>query len=299
MSRSYKYAIAQFADDSARNERLNIGLVIFDADTLDVKVSRSIDKIRAMSFAVNVDLIRESIERLRELDSYFVAAGADSAEARIDNLREVAAVSLSQLGTFYADSNDAYQRIVQSLFDKLVEPEPSLLPTTRRRPSKLLTSVKIAFATERVLARKGEDLSAHRIISNYKLAEGLPADLILKNGAMHVVQTVDGVENEGAIRKFVSNVAVSALIFEQARMTFGDANTIPRLVYQASSVLEASMKPSLDAAQHQGARLINWESRDDRTRFIIELSSLAEPLADGASKSINVHASVQPKFKLN
>lgn len=299
MSHSYKYAIAQFADGSVRNERLNIGLVIFGAHTLDVKVSRSIDKIRAMSLAVNVDLIRESTERLRELDRYFIAAGANDAETRIENLREVAAVSLSSLGTFYADSDDAYQRVVQSLFDKLVEPEPSLAHTTRRRSSKLLTSVKSAFATERVLARKGEDLSAHRIISNYKLAEGLPADLILKNGAMHVVQTVDGVESEGAIKKFVSSVAVSALIFEQARMTFGHANMIPRLVYQASSQLESSMKPSLDAAQHQGARLINWESRDDRTRFIVELSSLAEPLAEGTSKTINVHASVQTKFNLN
>lgn len=299
MSLCYKYAVAQFADGTARNERLNVALVIFRHNTLDVKVSRSIDKIRAMSFAVDLDLVRESIERLSDLDAYFVANGADSADARIENLREVAAVTLSPLGTFYAESDESYQRAVQSIFNKMVEPEPSLSYTSRRRPSKLLTSVKSAFATERVLARKGEDLSAHRIISNYKLAEGLPADLILKNGAMHIVQTVDGVENEGALRKFVSNVAVSALVFERARMTFGDVNTIPRLVYQASALLEASMKPSLDAAEHQGAHLVNWESRDDRTRFIVELSSLAEPLAEGTKKTISVHASVQPKFKLN
>jgi hypothetical protein len=181
---------------------------------------------------------------------------------------------------------------------KLVEPERA--PSRNvRRPTRLLREVKSAFQSERVLAKKGEGLEAHRIVANHKVAEGLSADLILKNGSMHVIQTADASSDDGSIRRSIANIAVAALVFEQARMHFGEENTVPRLVYKASSNMESIISPSLDAAEHQGALLINWESRDDRNRFIVELTSLAEPTTKKRDAGIMVHASAQPHLKLH
>ena len=84
----------------------------------------------------------------------------------------------------------------------------------------------------------------------------------------------------------------AALVFEQARIKFGDLETKPRLVYSATANMENSISPALHAAEHQGADLVNWDSRDDRTRFIVDISSLAEPAeSQQRAKFGTVHAS--------
>lgn len=301
MSRCYKYAIAQFATSELRNERLNLGLVVLNDDQLDVRVPKSLDKVRAISAALQVEDVRDALEQLPDIYSYIVEQGISDPVLRIRELAQFAALSFSSIGEFSASTVGQYDQYVQRLLTTLVEPERAPQKEVRRRPTRLLSDVKSAFKAERVLARKGEDLDAHRIVINHKIAEGLPADLVLRNGAMHIVQTVDASSEETSVKKMISSIAISALVFEQARMNFGEDETRSNLIYKANSTFESLITPSLDAAEHQGARLINWESRDDRTRFIVELSSLAEPLADVSQKpaAAGIHASVQPKFRLN
>lgn len=301
MSRCYNYAIAQFATSQVRNERLNLGLVVIDDSRLDVHLPKSLDKVRAISAALDVDEVRGALEQLPDIYGYVLDQGIDDLSGRLQELGHFAAVSFSSMGQFTANTADQYDRYIERLLIALVEPEAAPAKEHRRRPTKLLSNVKSAFKTERVLARKGEGLDTHRIVTNYKVAEGLPADLALRNGVMHIVQTVDASSEDAPVKRAVSEIAVSALVFEHARMDFGDDGTRSNLVYKANSASESLITPSLDAAEHQGAKLINWESRDDRTRFIVELSSLAEPLADIRQKPVSggIHASVQPKFRLN
>lgn len=301
MAHSYKYAIAQFPTNSLRDERLNIALVIFSDETCEVKIPRSLDKIRAISAAVDLDATRSALEQIPELDRFVKSQGAVTADERLNAIANIAAVKFSSLGEFFAASASLYDRTTNLLISKLIEPEPAPLRENRVRATRLLSDVKLAFKAERVLAHKGEGLETHRIIANHKLAEGLPADLILKNGAMHVIQTVDASSEEIYARRTIASIAVSALVFEQARMNFGELETKSRLVYKATSAHESLIAPSLAAAEHQGATLINWESRDDRNRFIIELSSLAEPtpLKGNKATPVNIHASLQKTLRLN
>lgn len=298
MSHCYKYAIAQFPADAIRNERLNLAIVVFEADRLDVRIPKSLDKLRAISNAINLDTVRDSLSQLVGLDDFARASYGAEIAKRMMFIEQAAPISFSAVGEFYAHDKLSYDNIVISLLTKLVEPERAPMRIIHR-PTRLLREVKSAFKMERVLAKKDEGLDAHRIVSNHKVAEGLAADLILKNGAMHVVQTADASVADGSIRRSIANIAVSALVFEQARMNFGEKNTKSKLVYKASSGMESIISPSLDAAEHQGATLINWESRDDRNRFIIELSSLAEPMPKKNAVATKVHASNQPSLKLN
>lgn len=298
MSRFYKYAIAQLKNNPSRDERLNLAVVVLNGNELDVRVPKSLDKIRALSAAINIDKVRESLSRLPELDLFIQEQGVSTEEERLSRLAQVTPIAFSSIGQFNAASAEAYSSCVQQLLLKLVEPEPAPIKAMRRSATKLLADVKTAFKSEGVLALKGEGLDAHRIVMNHKVAEGLSADLLLKNGSMHVVQTVDASSEEASMR-MIKSIAVSALVFEQARMRFGEDQTNARLVYKASSTSEALIAPSLHAAEHQGATLINWESRDDRTRFIVELSSLAEPIDSRKLSPTFVHASAVPKLKLN
>ena len=299
MSRCYKYAVARFSAHRLRGERLNIGLVVLKNNVLDVRLPKSLDKLHAISGALDIGLVREVVEQLPNLYSYIVTQ-EDGDNARLSMLAELSAVDFSPAGELTVSSEAQYEEQVGLLVTNLVEPEPAPPRVVRSRHTKLLADVKTAFRSERVLARKGEGLEAHRIVANHKIAEGLPADLILKNGALHIIETVDATQNDILSMRLIYSIAKSALVFEQARMQFGTDGTKPRLVYKASSSLESFISPSLEAAEHQGATLVNWESRDDRVRFVVELSSLAQPVADlGKAADQRLHASIQPKFKLN
>lgn len=298
MARWYSFAIARLAAHPNRDERLNVGLVVFDGEHLDVHAARNLDKVRAISAALDVEAVRASILRLSDLDKMLQAAEGQSAPAeRLAALATISPLEFSELGQFESYSDASYKQSITQILGRLIEPEPAPMRKMARR-SRLLSSLKAAFRTERVMARKGEDLSAHRVVAGWPLAEGLSADFLLKNGAMHIIETVDAQSDDISVRKLVSDIAVSALVLERARMTFGESQTTGRLVYSASAHNESLAKPSLLAAEHQGAQLINWASHDDRLRLISDISGLATPLEKKGNIS-SINASVQQRLQLN
>ena len=301
MDRDANFAVIQFAAHPARDERLNVGLIVFHKHSLDIRLSKRLDRVKALSAALDVDQVRLSLTNLNELDAYARSMGASTPAERLAQIASLAPVQFSALGMLHSPSSAHYENAIESLLQKLVEPEPAPLKLSKGRHSKLLTSIKKAFRQERVLARKGEGLDSHRILTKHAIVDGLEADLILKNGSMHVFETVDASADEHSLRKIIADIAVSALVFEQARMTFGESVTKTKLIYQASSSSETVATPALHVAEHQGAELINWESHDDRLKFIHYVSSLATPIPDSKTSKIkvNIHASAQHRFSLN
>lgn len=299
MSRFFKYCILQFPANALRNERLNLALVVFRDDGLDVRPSRNFDKLKAISAAIDQEQVRASVYQLRDLDSYARKVGAVDIFDRRRMLDSFVSFEFSDFGDFVAPTAEQYEFQLKHLLTTLVEPEPAASRVMRKRPTSLRNNVKLALQAERVLAQKGEGLETHRIVTNHQIAEGLSADFLLKNGAMHVVETVDVSANESPLRRAISDIAVSALVFEQARMTYGQSSTKTKLVYHASANFEKAIEPSLYAAQHQGAVLINWSSQDDRRKFVVEFASLATPLQNKRDKVPYIHASTQPKLLIN
>ena len=297
MTGTYEFAVLGITDRH-RNEKLNAGLIVFGDDHLDVRLPKRLDRLRALSGALDLDALRDDLQSLSSIDAAARLEGRHSAKDRIQYLTLISRFEVSSPGTFVAVNAEAYEAGIERLQKFLIEPE-SPMPRLKMKRTKLTTSVKNALRKERILARKGEGLGAHRVVSNVQIAEGLSADFVLKNGAMHVFETVDASFEEISLRKVVTDIAVSALVLEQARMTFGENSTIARLVYDASSVIERHAEPSLLAAQHQGTELVNWASVDDRRSFLVQLTKLAEPLPSKAEIRAAVHASTQHKFKLN
>jgi hypothetical protein len=299
MARSYNFCVVQFPAHPIREERLNLALAIFCDGTLDVRPARRLDKLKAISAALDLDAVRDSVCQLSEIDAFVRASGETSPQDRLRELASFASFEFSSLGEFLAPNADAYETTVSELLQRLVEPEPAPTPRANKKPTRLLRALKTVLRTQRILAKKGEGLDTHRVVANHQIAEGLTADLLLKNGAMHVVEAVDASSDDMPLRRMISDVAVSALVFERARMTFGLQQTSTQLVYRASSMLESIITPSLQAAEHQGAQLVNWESLDDQRRFLAYLSSLAEPIEAKNTRAASVHASTQPKLRLN
>jgi hypothetical protein len=283
MARSYKFAIVRFSPNEVRGERINIAALIFADKGIDLRVTRRIDRVKAISNAVENESLLQLLENLKLLDKESLSAGLNDTSARLEQLQRLGPFSFSKLGSFVAASENAYATQVDNLLRLLVEPEPAQ-QKIRIKKTRLFSEVKGIFRRERVLAQGDEGLESHRIVPTYQLDDGLVADLVLRNSYYHVIETVDASGDEHAFRKAITEIAISALVLERARMRFGDSETKAKLLYSASAILEKAAQPSLDAAQHQGAELVNWASANDRARFIKDLSSLATPIEQKRKK---------------
>jgi hypothetical protein len=278
MARYFDFAIVRLAPDNARDERINVGVVVTTDHGLDIHIARRLEKVRAISAAIDTPLLRELLENLKLLDAQLLEAGVEKGAERLAALGRIGPISISSPGRFSAETDDVYEARLQTIMTTMVEPEPAPARIREKR-SPLFSQVKRVFRQERVLAQPGETLGSHRIVTSFELDEGLVADLVLKNGAMHIVETVDASTDGETARRALGAIGISALVLERARMKYPDKSTTTRLVYSASSNLEKVAMPSLEAAQHQGASLVNWASADDRNRFVNSLAGLADPVS--------------------
>ena len=271
MERCYKFSLVRFETGSSRDERLNIGLVVFHEDHLEVRVARRLDKLRAISGALSPDDVKKILSSLSDFDRRSRDSGNISWKDRFGVLSQLGPLKLSAPGDFVSDNALDYEQRIESIMTALVDPEPSV-KVVRAKRSRLLTHVKRQFKSERVLAIRGEGLESHRVVTNLQIDDGLIA-------AMHVLETVDA-SAEGGLRRAISEIGVSALVLERARMKYGNKKTNTSLIYSATAEMERIAEPSLKAAEHQGAKLVNWASDSQRLGFISDISSLATPIPE-------------------
>ena len=297
MVRSFRFAIVRLAPAGVREERVNIGAVIFADEDVDVRLPRRLDKARVISAAIDRGALQELADTIAMRDLDIRNSGIHDPEARTRAIGRIGPLTLSGLGTFTCSSEREYETRIASILQDIVEPEPAPR-LTRSKRSRLVTQLKRALREERILAGRDEDLRSHRVVTGLSLADGLTADFALKNGAMHVIETVDVSHGDVTPRKAVSDIAVSALVLEQARINFGDDDTRTRLVYDASSTVENAARTCLDAAAHQGAELINWASTADRIKLITTISALAVPMETKRQKAKRLAGSDTPKLRL-
>lgn len=298
MARSYNFAVLRLAPENARNEVINIGVIIFAEDRLIARFSKGLEKARVISAALEPAMIEDLVQSLETIDEETRNLGILDPKSRLQALTNIRPLQLNYAGNFVAESAGIFENRISSILKALVDPEPApRRPKVKR--SKLLTQVKQTFKRERILARKNEGLSSHRILAGYELDEGIIADLVLKNGALHVIETVDASSDLETAKKAIAEIAVSALILERARMKFEGQELHGRLVYEANASLERIARPALDAVAHQGAALVNWSSFSDQKRFIEEISSLAIPLETEHKGSQSRTALVMGKLKFH
>ena len=297
MAQSYKFAIIRLAPDGIRDEQINIGAAIFSDDYVDVRLPHRLDKIRVLSASLTHRAVRELAESISLRDIDVRNSGIHDAQARCRAIGRVGPLTLSQLGNFTSNNEREYEARIHAIFQSIIDPEPAPKHFAPKR-SRLLTQLKRALREERVLAKKDEGLFSHRVVAGMPLADGLVADLVLKNGAMHVFETVDVSGAEATARKAVSDIAVSALVLEQARINFGSKSTKTRLVYDASVSVESAAKSCLDAVAHQGAELINWASNSDKIKLITTITSLAIPRETKKDQAKRFVGSDAPRLRL-
>ncbi|NVD44909.1 hypothetical protein [Qipengyuania atrilutea] len=272
---------------------MNVGLLVESDGKFSVRHARKLDKVRAISAALDPS------DLLNELN-HVVASVKDCSFD--DVAQRVAASSFLECnfkGTFTPGSNVLAEHYISDLMVRYVDAEVAPPKPVRKRPTKLRQEIAKLFRSEKILAKPSEGLDSHRILYRHSLAEGVEADFVLKNGAYHVVESVDASSTEVSLQRSLYEIAMSTLTFEHARIGFGNNSVRPKLVYQAPADLERALAPSLYAVEHQGAELINWASEENKVQFLEKFANLAISSEPKRNAPTLFNASALPPTKLN
>lgn len=257
----FNYAILQLVPYAHRDEAINVGVVIFVADQLDVRLSASPTMLSY--FGVQAGTLDWLVETLRKGDH------ADkSAEQRHAAITSLSGVRLSEIGWFVCDSISDYESLVAEIMTQYVEkPEGQ-----KRRLSKktLLSDLKRVFQEYEIYGTKADDINRHKIVSRMPVGPSgkLHVDFLLKNGAYHATETLDFRTSHEAGANELKNAALANVTFQHTRDYLGASETRCYLVYAAPSLVERNVRPAIEIAERGVTQSFNLESREDKARYL-------------------------------
>jgi hypothetical protein len=263
MAHTTNYAILRLTPDSARGETVNVGIVVFLPDRLDVRVLPSSAKIRAINPNAPID----QLYALPELFNKLFGPVADDS-TRLQMMRNFPVVEISDMGRFASEARP-YEDQVQALLDRFVKTPPRKKST--EKTSKLDLELRKAFQASRLLGEESGDIGRHLVVPNFAISEPeqLYADFALKNGRWHITATVDfrvaRASIKGAKR---GQAALKAVTLDSAVRRFGSANTVPLAVYTANDEDRDLIEPQLAMLGDYSERVFDFSSADERAAYM-------------------------------
>lgn len=256
------------AVDKVRGESVNAGIVLFTPDGVMVGVAPTANRIKALhpdfaavslaawreglqsalkSFAVKLPDIAQQIAMLPLLCQPFTAdTEPGSALLNADNPQE----TLEALLTWQVLTRQATVRAKNG---------------APKRPTKLAAQMRTWFRNAKVFSSNAEDLSKGRVIANFPVAarDDLYADFAVKNGRLHVLETLDlrGVDHITASIR--GDAAVKGITLDEAR-TAVDGE---RIAVVSASAFEIA-RPAIKMVERYASNVYVLESPKDKQAFV-------------------------------
>ncbi len=251
--KTFKYSLIRVTPNLEKGETINVGLIVYRDDEIDVRMLNSITKLKAIDKGLNQDYLDELTGSLFSLSKMI-------SDVRLLPSLFKGSLSLSDFGMFKIQSNDGYETKINELMNRLVNPQRQ---THKRLKRKVFFDIKDTFVQQGIFSKYNEDLYHHKIVANYPISseEGLVADFLLKNGKYHLTETID-FRSEN-LKRQMGEAAVSALTISKASEIYG-SNIDSFVIYAAETTTqEKSAKQQLNLLEKHSDHLINAFSKED------------------------------------
>src|SRR2546429_9121089 len=115
MANTYKYTILTAVPDARRGERVNVGIVVFRDDFLDVRFRQASSKLKALTGATWESRIYSVQERIEQL--FERGAQAETILEKIQNIDPI--ISSVGLGSINVAGDD-YESVTEEIISSLV-----------------------------------------------------------------------------------------------------------------------------------------------------------------------------------
>lgn len=254
-------------------ERLDTVVVgaIFRTAVWDVRVTTSVSKIKAVNPAYPESKLLQTVALVKEL-----AVNKNTLQdLRIGFEGGRWGISVDGfVGSFTYASEAEYHLQVAAVLAESVNP-PSLaqshpVPVSRRR-NVVRRNLRAHFKARGLWSRQDSDIYQHKIVEQYPISpeSGLIAEFALRNGVMHITETVD-FEVQSLVGKRLLAQAKTLVLSESARV-FGASTR--RYVVVAGSTREDARQSMNLLRDH--AEVFALESTSDMTTYVDAISSAA------------------------
>ncbi|MEG3147728.1 DUF3037 domain-containing protein [Sphingomonas sp. RT2P30] len=252
MEHTYKYAILQVIPDIRRGERVNIGIVVFKSDGLDIRVSET-RKLHALTFGSWDAEIAAFTSALAKLDQ-----PEQRPELRLKAFSIIEnQFSMQKTGWFKAPTSGAYESIVQEILKDLVLKRRV---TRSRDGSTVVSEISAVLRRAEILANKDEPMESGKVFKNYPVSHELEADFAQLNSSFHVAAVLD----LRASRPQLAQAALKAVVLDRAEAAFPDRKVHKIGVYAAAPARLNELSDNLAVLRPYADDLVNWEDPHDR-----------------------------------
>jgi len=252
MDHIFNYAVIQAIPDRRRGERVNIGLIVFKPDGIDLRISgtRKLAAITAVSWDADIDAFSRAISALDD--------PRQPAQERMDRvaLLENQFVSTGR-GWFEALNPNEYEKVVTEIIAELI---------TRRRGARsrdgstVVAEISAELRSAEILAGRDDKLQSGKVLRNFHIGAGLEADFAQMNGQFHVAAVLDLRANNPRL----AQAALKAVVLDRAKAFEADYKVHKIGVFAASSARLGELRDNLDILRPYADDLVNWEDSSDR-----------------------------------
>ncbi|WP_273840314.1 DUF3037 domain-containing protein [Providencia rettgeri] len=263
---TYYYSIIRLTPNSVRSESVNVGIAIQTPSGADVRVITSMAKINAITNDYKID----ELQKLKTQIEDFMLNGI-----KLPQLASFyhGAINLSSVGMFSVASVDEYESKINEINKLYITPEKSTKMTSVGQ-KRIITELKNHFHKYGILGKDISDIKNHKVVTKYPLSEdeGLYAELLLKNGAYHLTETLDFRSDN--IKQKLGDTALKAVTMDKARAIWDkEVNTF--LVYAAESKHEKNHSTQLTLIDNYADRMFNLLSGDDMADYFDHMLNAA------------------------
>ena len=258
MGSIFKYAVLQAVPDPRRGERVNIGLIVFLNDRVDVRISE-LGKVRALSGG-NWDEYTTDV-RSRLIADYSPQEEQTAFLARFSLLESV--IRFSEVWTFQIGSAASFDLTVTEIMKSLVLKVRSF---ERPRTTRINTEIARSFKQTQMLAKSDESVEDHKVVRDYciNVEEDLRADFVAKNGIWHVTATLD-LRRTNADK---GQAAIKAIVLDKAKNAFAD---VMRYGVYAAAPGSTLFRGHVSLLNDYADKTFNWLDPNDRRAYTREI----------------------------
>lgn len=246
------YAILRVRPDARRGESVNIGLVLFRENSIDVRVceTRKLTALTARSWDAAID---EFSALLRDTDDLDLDVASRMKRLSIIQNQFV----LDRTGWFLAQTEEEYETRVRDALRSLVE-----RPKRKRASDFHSVSSEIAtvLRSANILATNDDNLESGKVFRHFTIEDGLVADFVQRNSRLHVASVLDLRANSPQL----AQAALKAVVLDRAEVVYGEQDVHKIGVFAAAPARLNELHANLAILRPYAHELVNWEDRQDR-----------------------------------
>jgi hypothetical protein len=250
-----------------RSEHINIGIVAWKDGQPRLHLVNNLRRLAAFDPSVSVSAIRSWEDTL---PSFLRSMGLENQDEQHQFLQNWGRWRFSETLGVISFSDDAeYLRKVAMMLEIVAEPNPKK-GEIRESKSRLSMDMKTLFSMNGWLGRKRDDINNHLIVPRYTLSqdENIVAEFGLRNGRLHVVETIDFRSINHSQKKLEAQS--KALVFDMAYELEGKPVAAYAIV--AGAIQNKDSAHSVKLLNRYADHVIDWEDKTGIANFMSMMS---------------------------